>query len=65
MEVKLSLTLDEINGIIGTLSMLPFGQVAGLVNKIREQAIPQVQATEAAQAAQAPAPADSEGGEAA
>ena len=53
MEIKLSLTLEEVNGIIGTLSMLPFGQIAGLVGKIREQAIPQVQAAEAAaQAAQ-------------
>lgn len=47
MEIKLLLTLDEVNGVIGTLSMLPFGQVTGLVNKIRDQAIPQVQAAEA------------------
>ena len=48
MEIKLTLTIEEVNGIIGTLSMLPFNQVAGLVAKIREQAIPQVQAAEAA-----------------
>ena len=68
MEIKLSLTLEEVNGVIGTLSMLPFGQVAGLVGKIREQAIPQVQAAEAAaQAAQEAAnqPAETEGGDAA
>lgn len=64
MEIKLSLTLEEINGVIGTLSMLPFGQVAGLVTKIREQAIPQVQAAEAAAQA-ASAPVETEGGEAA
>ena len=48
MEIKLTLTIEEVNGIIGTLSMLPFNQVASLVTKIREQAIPQVQAADAA-----------------
>lgn len=66
MEIKLNLTIEEINGIIGTLSMLPFNQVAGLVNKIREQAIPQVQEAEAAAKAAAEAPAnETEGGDAA
>ena len=60
MEIKLNLTLDEVNGIIGTLSMLPFNQIAGLVQKIREQAIPQVQAADEAAKAAAEAPKDAE-----
>jgi len=63
MEIKLNLTIDEVNGIIGTLSMLPFNQVAGLVNKIREQAIPQVQAAEAAAKVEAAAANETEGGD--
>jgi hypothetical protein len=63
MEIKLNLTIDEVNGIIGTLSMLPFNQVAGLVNKIREQAIPQVQAAEAAAKVEADAANETEGGD--
>jgi hypothetical protein len=51
MEINLSLTLEEVNGIIATMAMLPFAQVSGLVVKIREQAIAQVQA----QAPQQPA----------
>ena len=48
MEIKLTLTLEEVNGIISTLGMLPFNQTAGIISKVREQAIPQVQAAEAA-----------------
>ena len=68
MEIKLNLTIEEVNAVISTMAMLPFNQVHGIVNKIREQAIPQVQAAEAAAKAQAEAsnePADSEGGDAA
>jgi len=46
MEINLKLSLEEVNGIIGTLSMLPFGQVADLVMKVRNQAIEQVQASQ-------------------
>ena len=55
MDVTLTLTLEEVNGIIGTLAMLPFGQVNALVSKIRDQAIVQVQAAQAAEQADAPA----------
>jgi hypothetical protein len=68
MEIKLTLTLEEVNGLIGVLGMLPFNQIAGLVSKVRDQAIPQVQAAEAAAKAEAEAanePADTEGGDAA
>lgn len=47
MEIKLNLTIEEVNAIISTMAMLPFNQVHGILNKVREQAIPQVQAAEA------------------
>lgn len=40
--IKLELVLDEVNGIITALAQLPYAQVAGLVEKIRDQATPQV-----------------------
>jgi hypothetical protein len=52
MDIKLDLTLEEVNGIISVLGMLPFTQVADLTIKIRNQAIQQVQA------AAPPQPAD-------
>ena len=67
MEIKLNLTIDEVNAVISTMAMLPFNQVHGLVGKIREQAIPQVQAAEAAAKVEADAAnetADTEGGDA-
>lgn len=68
MEIKLNLTLDELNAIISVMGMLPFNQSHGIVNKLREQAIPQVQAAEAAAKAQTEASnetTDTEGGDAA
>lgn len=44
MDIKLELTLDEVNGIIAVLAQLPFTQVHDLINKVRLQAITQVQA---------------------
>mgnify|MGYP003336368710 FL=1 len=35
MEIKLTLTLEEVNGIISTLGMLPFNQTAGIISKER------------------------------
>lgn len=46
MEINLKLSLEEVNGLIGVLGMLPFTQVADLMNKIRSQAIEQVQANQ-------------------
>ena len=40
--IKLELTLGEVNGIMASLGNMPYAQVAPLVEKIREQAIPQV-----------------------
>jgi hypothetical protein len=40
--MKLELTVDEINAIIGMLGRQPYEQVEGLISKIREQAIPQL-----------------------
>jgi len=68
MEIKLNLTIEEVNVIISTLAMLPLNQVHGIVTKVRDQAIPQVQAAEAAAKAEAEAAnesADTEGGDAA
>lgn len=41
----LTLTLDvnEVNAILGALEVQPFNQVAGLINKVRAQAIPQLE----------------------
>ena len=50
MEINIKLDLQEVNGVISVLAQLPFSQVADLVNKIRNQAIEQVQAAEQAQA---------------
>ena len=52
MEIKLQLQLDEINAIVATLAQLPFSQVHELVNKIRGQAIEQIQAAQAPEAGQ-------------
>ncbi len=41
-QIKLELTLDEINGVLTALGNLPYAQVSGLIEKVREQAIPQV-----------------------
>jgi len=41
MAIKLELELVEVNGIMQALGNMPFAQVEPLVNKIREQAIPQ------------------------
>ena len=41
-QIKLELHLDEVNAILQTLGNLPFAQVAGLIEKIKEQATPQL-----------------------
>lgn len=48
-QIKLELHIDEVNAILTCLSQQRFDQVAGLIGKIREQAIPQVPAAEADQ----------------
>lgn len=46
MAIKLDLELAEVNVVLNTLGQLPHSQVEGLVNKIRQQAIPQVEQPE-------------------
>lgn len=53
--IELKLEVNEVNGVLAALGQMPYAQVAELIGKIREQAIPQVQAVEAAKAAEAPA----------
>jgi len=45
MEIKLSLTVEEVNGVLQALGNMPYVQVAALVEKIRSQAAPQVEKT--------------------
>ena len=40
--IKLELTLSEVNGVLSALGAMPYGQVFGLIEKIKEQAVPQV-----------------------
>lgn len=49
---KFELTLDEANLILAALGKAPFDQVAGLINKIKEQATPQLERVQAEIAAQ-------------
>lgn len=41
-QIKLELTVDEVNAVLAALGSQRFDQVATLIDKIREQAIPQV-----------------------
>ena len=52
--INLSLSIDEVNGILQSLGQMPYAQVTSLVDKVRQQAGPQVQAIQEA-AASAPA----------
>lgn len=45
-QIKLELHLDEVNAVLTSLGQQRFDQVAGLIGKIREQAIPQIPPTE-------------------
>lgn len=40
--IKFELTLDEANAVMFALGKLPYDQVAGLVDKLRMQAAPQL-----------------------
>lgn len=48
--IKLELTVEEVNFTLAALSKQPFEQVAALIEKVRSQAIPQVQAEQPAPA---------------
>lgn len=57
-EINLTLTMDETNATLAGLTKLPYEVSADVINKIRNQAIPQVVKTEVQpveeQAAQGP-----------
>jgi hypothetical protein len=40
--IKFELTFDEANAVMFALGKLPYDQVAGLVEKLRQQAAPQL-----------------------
>jgi len=42
--ITLELEVAEVNGILQALGNLPYAQVEPLIVKIKEQAVPQVQA---------------------
>jgi hypothetical protein len=50
-EIKLELTIDEVNTILRSLGQHPFEQIAALIGKIKQQGEPQVQAIEEAESA--------------
>lgn len=58
--IKLELTIDECNMILRTLGKHPFEEVITVINKIKQQGEPQVQAMEAEAAKNAPAEAPAE-----
>jgi hypothetical protein len=43
MEINVKLSLEEVNAVVSVMAQLPFNQVHELVNKIRSQAIEQIQ----------------------
>lgn len=42
--IKFELSFDEANAVMFALGKLPYDQVAGLVDKLRQQAAPQLPA---------------------
>jgi hypothetical protein len=58
--IKLELSIDECNMILRVLGKHPFEEVVAVINKIKQQGEPQVQAMEAEAAKNAPAEAPAE-----
>ena len=50
--IKLELTVEEVNGVLQSLGNMPYAQVVALVENIRNQATPQVQAQPTAEPAE-------------
>ena len=46
--IKLELSIEEVNAILATLGKAPYEFAQPLVDKIKQQGIPQVQAIESA-----------------
>ena len=42
-QLKLELTLDEVNTVLDTLGNLPYKQIAALFEKIKSQAVAQLE----------------------
>lgn len=58
MAIKLELEIPEVNVILRTLGKHPFDEIAGLIEKIKQQGEPQAEAEiKAQQEAQAAQPA--------
>lgn len=53
MNITLNLHIDTVNAALTGLGELPYKAVAPHINEIQRQAIPQVEAAQAAQAAEA------------
>lgn len=53
--LKLELSLDETNAVLASLGKMPFEAVAGLIQKIKDQAVPQLQNMPAPEPAEQPA----------
>ena len=41
-QINLTLSLAEVNGVLTSLANMPYGQVATLIEKIRELVVPQL-----------------------
>jgi hypothetical protein len=58
--IKLELSIDDCNMILRVLGKHPFEEVVAVINKIKAQGEPQVQAMEAEAAKNAPAESPAE-----
>jgi hypothetical protein len=43
MSIKLDLTIEEVNGVLASLGKAPYELSQPIIDKIKQQAIPQVQ----------------------
>jgi hypothetical protein len=50
MEITITLSLEELNGVMTALGNMPYVQAAPLVDKIRNQAQPQLKTADQADA---------------
>ena len=46
--INLTLSIEQVNTVLGSLAKEPYAQVAALIDDIRQQGIPQAQALQAA-----------------
>ena len=55
-DIKINLTIDDVNLILEGLGNLPFAKVFTLVGKIQEQAAPQLESADVSRVEAVPAP---------